>query len=258
MWYGIDILVTFKIEHTSKTQTLICRCFYELSGTFNIVAREFCTGHGSHVLSCFEQIFKTGTTRHDDISPLMPIHQDPLLVETNITRFLCNFSIASCLVHEYVTRVRVIELDVWRLEIDISSWRCFVLHVTWNRYFSDIQDWTYIGNTNASRLSVDASTSCLGHSILWPGSCAIQRVRPKHNSNIAKHRSSKTYFSIVQSFWNFVQATAVILSCFEQIFKTFIYLENKWWANEISQDLGLRSISEISYITQSVRCCYWC
>ena len=49
---------------------------------------------------------------------------------------------------------------------------------------------------------------------------------------------------IVQSFWNFAQSTAVILSCSVQNFKTTEQLRNKLLANVISWDLGLRCVSD--------------
>ena len=47
-----------------------------------------------------------------------------------------------------------------------------------------------------------------------------------------------------QSFWNFVQNTAVILPCSGQHFKTIGQLKRKIWTNEISRDFSLRYLSE--------------
>ena len=52
--------------------------------------------------------------------------------------------------------------------------------------------------------------------------------------------SSITPVSIVQSFWNFAQSRAVLLPCSVWNIKMIRYLINKLWANEMSQDLGLR------------------
>ena len=50
--------------------------------------------------------------------------------------------------------------------------------------------------------------------------------------------------SVVQSFWNFEQRTAVSLSCDVQNFKITGQLRNTLWANETSRDLSLRYVSD--------------
>ena len=61
--------------------------------------------------------------------------------------------------------------------------------------------------------------------------------------NLAKSRSSIIYRSVVKSFWNFEQSTAVILPCSVQNFKTIWQICNTLWSNEISRDLSLRCVS---------------
>ena len=78
------------------------------------------------------------------------------------------------------------------------------------------------------------------------GSYAIWNIRPKIilNSNLVKSRYSITPVYVIQSFWNFSQSTAVILLFSVQNFKTIVQLWNKLWANETSQDLSLRCVSD--------------
>ena len=77
-----------------------------------------------------------------------------------------------------------------------------------------------------------------------PTSCAIEVIRPKLilNPNLVKYRSFVTSVSVVQSFWNYTQSTAVSLSRSVHNFKTIGVLCNKLWANELSRDLGLRRV----------------
>ena len=50
---------------------------------------------------------------------------------------------------------------------------------------------------------------------LWWDCCNMGCPPPKliSNSNLAKSRSSWTFISVVELFWNFAQSTAVILPC---------------------------------------------
>ena len=68
-----------------------------------------------------------------------------------------------------------------------------------------------------------------------PGCCAIQYIRPKliFNPNLVKSRLSVTYSSLIKSFRNFAQRTAVILPCSVQNFKTIAQLKRMLWTNEI-------------------------
>ena len=50
--------------------------------------------------------------------------------------------------------------------------------------------------------------------------------------------------SIVESFWIFVQSTAVSLPCSVHNFKTIRQLRNKLWANVISRDLSSRCVMD--------------
>ena len=70
------------------------------------------------------------------------------------------------------------------------------------------------------------------------------RPKPIINSHLAKSRSTITSVSVVQSFWNFAQSTAVSLPCPVQNFQTIGYLMKKSWANEFSRDLSLRGVSD--------------
>ena len=63
------------------------------------------------------------------------------------------------------------------------------------------------------------------------------------NSNLAKSHSSITSVSVVQSFGNFVQITAVLLSYSVQNFKTLGLLTPMIWTYDISRDLSLRWVS---------------
>ena len=56
---------------------------------------------------------------------------------------------------------------------------------------------------------------CNNHLVLTSRCCAIYDIHPKLNLklNLAKSRSSITSVSLVQSFWNCAQRTAVLLSC---------------------------------------------
>ena len=83
-------------------------------------------------------------------------------------------------------------------------------------------------------------------------SCAIWIIRPKCilNSNLAKFHLPITYSSVVQSFWNFVQNMAVILSCslqnckmIGQLTETDVMGERMIW-----RDLILKYVSD-AYLT---------
>ena len=58
------------------------------------------------------------------------------------------------------------------------------------------------------------------------------------NSNVSKSRPSTTTVLVIKSFWNFVQSTAVILSCSVQNLKMIWQLSIKLRRNEISRDLS--------------------
>ena len=68
-----------------------------------------------------------------------------------------------------------------------------------------------------------------------------------------KAHLAKTYFPIIQSFWNCAQSTAVILPCSVQNFKTIKQKTNKLWTNKISQNLSLRWASEVYTVWQQPR-----
>ena len=71
-------------------------------------------------------------------------------------------------------------------------------------------------------------------------------IRPKYIliSNIAKSRLSRTLISVVKSFWNFAQRTAVTLPCAVKNFKTIWQLSEKLWANTFSPDFSSRCVSD--------------
>ena len=58
------------------------------------------------------------------------------------------------------------------------------------------------------------------------------------NSNSAKTRSYIASITVVKSFWNFAQSTAVPLPCSVQNFKMIWRPINKLWASQISQKLN--------------------
>ena len=69
-------------------------------------------------------------------------------------------------------------------------------------------------------------------------------LRPKLilNSTLTKSRSAITSMSVVESFWDFAQSTAVSLPCSVQNFKTIGRLTNKSWTNDILRDLSSRCV----------------
>ena len=75
------------------------------------------------------------------------------------------------------------------------------------------------------------------------GACAIYDIRPIRNlnSNLAKSRLPIMHRSVVKSFGNFSQSTAV--PCSVQNSQTIWQLEWMIWANEISRDLSLKCVS---------------
>ena len=75
-------------------------------------------------------------------------------------------------------------------------------------------------------------------------SCSLWRHRNVLNSNFMQSHSSITSISVIQSFCNLAQSSAVSLPCSVQNFKMIGWKTNKLWANEFSQDLGLRWVSD--------------
>ena len=62
-----------------------------------------------------------------------------------------------------------------------------------------------------------------------------------------------TYCSVVKSFWNFAQSTAVILPCSVQNFKMIWRLKGMLWTDNFSQDLSFRRVSDGYPILQQLR-----
>ena len=71
--------------------------------------------------------------------------------------------------------------------------------------------------------------------------CAIYDIHQKRilNSDLVKSRLPITYFSVIQSFWNFAQST-LSPPCPVQNFKIIRQLARMIWTYEISRDLSLR------------------
>ena len=74
------------------------------------------------------------------------------------------------------------------------------------------------------------------------GGYALQDTHPKllFNPNLAKCRFPMNYQSIIQSFWNFVQSTALIVSCSTHQLETIGQLKQMLRVNEILRNLSLR------------------
>ena len=68
--------------------------------------------------------------------------------------------------------------------------------------------------------------------------CNIWYPSQTHLKNPVKSRLLIIYLSVIQSLWNFVQSTAVILSCSVQNFKTIGQLKRFLWTKEISRELS--------------------
>ena len=78
--------------------------------------------------------------------------------------------------------------------------------------------------------------------IRWPSEIHIK----------VRSRSPITSISFVQSFWNCVQNTAMILPCSVQNFDTIGLLQRMLWTNEILRDLGLRLVSDGYTVLRSI------
>ena len=86
------------------------------------------------------------------------------------------------------------------------------------------------------------------------GCCAILDICPEltSNLNLAKYRSLITFVSVNQSFWNFVQSTAMIMPCNVQNFKVIESFKGILRKSELSWDLSLRWVSvDILYCTKT-------
>ena len=86
------------------------------------------------------------------------------------------------------------------------------------------------------------------------GTVAICDICPKLilKSNLVKSQFYVTSVSVVKSFWNFSQSTAVSLPCSGQNFQTIWQMRNKLRANKILQDLSLYQVGGMSSIATAL------
>ena len=78
----------------------------------------------------------------------------------------------------------------------------------------------------------------------WIGYCNIGYLADTYlNVKSPKFCWFITGSSIIESFWNFVQITAVSLSCFVRNKQTIGHLQSMLRANDISRDMGLGWVS---------------
>ena len=70
-------------------------------------------------------------------------------------------------------------------------------------------------------------------------------------SDLVKSCLPIIYLSVIQSFWNFTQSTAMILPCSVQNFKKFQRLKWMLWTNKISRNLSLTHWGRVTHICVS-------